>query len=196
MLGHFPAPYPDELFYSMCARFSDRMRYPSRSSVTNDLFGDRVTVTVGLQAHLARFVARLPPGHPLEAERLIDGHSLLPLCAPFLPQGRLGTLRQQMKRGSAYGISPRAGLWGITNVPAPLWFRFCPLCVEDDRECYGETYWHRIHQVPGVDICSIHAVWLENSIEQSVHAPEDGLHARHDGVSAHAVRCHVSVAPT
>lgn len=29
---------------------------------------------------------------------------------------------------------------------------------------YGETYWHRIHQVPGVNVCPKHKTLLEDSI--------------------------------
>ena len=32
-----------------------------------------------------------------------------------------------------------------------------------DREKYGETYWHRKHQLPGVEICLEHRCRLENS---------------------------------
>lgn len=32
-----------------------------------------------------------------------------------------------------------------------------------DREQYGETYWHRIHQLQGVNICPIHKCYLINS---------------------------------
>jgi hypothetical protein len=30
MIAHFPKPYPDELLYSVLARFQDRLGYPSR----------------------------------------------------------------------------------------------------------------------------------------------------------------------
>lgn len=45
----------------------------------------------------------------------------------------------------------------------PLHFRVCPFCVRVDREQFGEPYWHRIHQVPGVLACPHHSVYLENS---------------------------------
>jgi DNA-binding Lrp family transcriptional regulator len=37
------------------------------------------------------------------------------------------------------------------------------LCVESDRKNFDETYWHRLHQVPGVEICPIHKVCIEDS---------------------------------
>ena len=38
MLGYFPVPYPDELFYSVCARLSDHLGNPDWSHVALDLF--------------------------------------------------------------------------------------------------------------------------------------------------------------
>ena len=41
--------------------------------------------------------------------------------------------------------------------------RYCPLCVKEDRRAYGETYWHRIHQVQGMQICGRHGCYLAES---------------------------------
>lgn len=40
---------------------------------------------------------------------------------------------------------------------------YCPECVKADRKEYGETYWHMIPQLPGVYVCPVHAVPLEES---------------------------------
>jgi len=34
--------------------------------------------------------------------------------------------------------------------------RYCDRCVEYDTKTYGEPYWHRVHQLPGVFFCPIH----------------------------------------
>ncbi|PHJ61152.1 hypothetical protein VF02_20420 [Nostoc linckia z1] len=38
MLCAFPDPYPGELVYSICARFQERVQYPSLRSTVEDLF--------------------------------------------------------------------------------------------------------------------------------------------------------------
>jgi len=38
--------------------------------------------------------------------------------------------------------------------------RVCPLCVKEDRERYGETYWHLSHQLQGIDVCHKHGCYL------------------------------------
>jgi hypothetical protein len=61
------------------------------------------------------------------------------------------------------GVHQRAGIGGDSNILPPNWLRYCPLCVKEERANLGECYWHRLHQVPGVEICSKHMVFLENS---------------------------------
>lgn len=44
------------------------------------------------------------------------------------------------------------------------YLRFCPLCVNEDRETYGETYWHRKHQIRNMGICTKHRCRLMESV--------------------------------
>jgi len=39
MIGFFPDPFTGELLYSVCARYSDCMRYPSKTAVAVELQG-------------------------------------------------------------------------------------------------------------------------------------------------------------
>lgn len=41
-----------------------------------------------------------------------------------------------------------------------LSLKYCPECANEDMKCHGVSYWHRIHQVPGVEACPSHKVWL------------------------------------
>jgi len=41
-----------------------------------------------------------------------------------------------------------------------LSLKYCPVCTKEDIRCHGVSYWHRIHQVPGVEACPSHKVWL------------------------------------
>ena len=43
-----------------------------------------------------------------------------------------------------------------------LSLKFCPVCANEDMKNFGVTYWHRIHQVPGVEACPEHKVWLKH----------------------------------
>ena len=163
MLGFFPDPYPDELFYSLCARFSERMSYTTLRQVVEELFGDgQVIAAVAFPSHLDQLVARLPPGSGYSATSLIADHTLLPFFGPFLPPTRLMRLRADMRGKRGPSLHMRSGVMAST-VPLPSALRYCPCCVEEDRTRFGETYWHRLFQLPGVQICPVHQVWLEES---------------------------------
>ena len=45
MLEYFPDPYPDELLYSVWARFSDQVRYPNHREIMQELFGSKSFLT-------------------------------------------------------------------------------------------------------------------------------------------------------
>ncbi|MFL5628670.1 MAG: TnsD family transposase [Ktedonobacteraceae bacterium] len=184
MIGCWPDPWPGELFYSICARFSERVRYPSRRSIITELFGtENAIACVGLPSHLSYFIAQLPPSSNLDAERIIDEHTLLPFFAPFLPPERHIRLRQDMCSSNGPAIHMLAGLMA-SHVPLPQWLRFCPRCVEEDRRRFGECYWHRIHQVPGVEICPLHKVWVRNSV-----VPAYNVKTRYAFISAESAIC-------
>jgi Tn7-like transposition protein D/TniQ len=163
MIGNWPDPHPDELFYSICARFSERVRYPSRRSVVAELFGTGNAIAcVSLPSHLGYFISQLLPYGNYNVNRIIDQHTLLPSYAPFLPPERHNRLCQDMCCNNGPALHMRAGLMA-SRVPLPQWLRFCPQCVQEDRRKFGECYWHRIHQIPGVEICPLHKVWVRNS---------------------------------
>src|SRR3546814_18116907 len=41
--------------------------------------------------------------------------------------------------------------------------RYCQACVADDRLAFGDAYWHREHQLPGVIVCNSHGCQLTDS---------------------------------
>jgi len=168
VIGFFPDPLPDELLYSACARYHVRAGYRSRERTGHDLFGEtRAIVAVDLPCHLDTLIAVLPPGHRYTAERLIEDHTLLPLYRPFVPSERVSLLYNDIRGRGGGSIHTRLGI--LTSGTKAKVFRYCPICVEDDRERFGEAYWHRLHQAPGVEVCPAHKVFLEDSL----------LHTRH-----------------
>lgn len=41
--------------------------------------------------------------------------------------------------------------------------RYCPQCFDEDIATYGEPYWHRLHQIPGIAVCPRHGCWLADT---------------------------------
>ena len=163
MIAFFPDPYPDELLYSICARYSDRMQYGNKEYTNQELFGSRgITTSVDLPSHLSYLLSVLPSGHCYTVDRLIDAHTLLPFYSPFLPFERVNRIREDMQTGNSSALHKCSGITP-SSVRSPNWFRFCPLCTEEDEKQFGERYWHRLHQITGVEVCPIHNIFLENS---------------------------------
>lgn len=208
MICVFPDPYPDELLYSVCARYNDLMQYPNSTTATRDFFGGgTISAVVDLPNKIEHLVSELPPGHLYTVDYFIDNHTLFPFYAPFLLRERAQLVRDGMRRVGENHVKEEIGLTA-SSVPQPLWLRFCPKCVEADRRRFGETYWHRVHQIPGVEVCSQHAVFLELSdapfhnsrnpgeaisAENTLHNPpvrplssSDGLHNIYLGVARNA----------
>lgn len=163
MLEYFPDPYPGELLYSVWARFGDQVQYPDRGDIHRELFGSKSEhALVDWSCSLGYLVGQLPAGHRYTVDTLINGHTLFPVYAPFLPPERRDRLFHQMITGNGTALSARIGML-TSHIPPRKWLRFCPACVKSDRERFGETYWHRLQQVPGVEVCTIHTTFLEDS---------------------------------
>ncbi len=171
MIEHFPDPYPDELLYSVWARYSDQVRYPTRQDVLKELFGRITRPIVDLPCHLGYLISNLPTGHSYTLDRLIDCHTLFPFYSPFLPLERSKSIRAQMISSDGTAIHRRKGTTSNFSLSR---LRYCPICAMEERKRLGECYWHRLHQVAGVVICPIHMVYLENS-EVRVPSPSNAF---------------------
>ncbi|MBD2498895.1 TnsD family Tn7-like transposition protein [Nostoc sp. FACHB-280] len=101
MIGWFPDPYPDELFYSVCARYFERMSYSNEIYVTQELFGKKLTsLNVYLANNLDYLIKHLPSGHCYKADYLIDNHTLLPFCSPFYAPYIIKKIRKEITQNT------------------------------------------------------------------------------------------------
>lgn len=162
-LGHFPTPHQDELLYSLCARFSARVRYSNAKSVHKELFGTWDAIaSIDLPNNLAHLSAALPVGSSLTPERLINRHTLLPFFSAFLPPERVVQLEADIRGDGGQAGYMRSGIMA-SRIPTPGYLKYCPVCIKEDACRFEGAYWHRAHQVPGVEVCPIHGVFLEDS---------------------------------
>lgn len=161
MICVFPDPYPDELLYSACARYSALMRYPNKARAIVDFFGIGASAIVDLPGRINHLIRALPPNHLYTADELIDKHTLFPFYSPFLPRERARLIREAMRSDDCARVATQ--LRKTISGSKTIYLRFCPECVKEDRTDYGETYWHRLHQLHGVDVCTRHNVFLEDS---------------------------------
>ena len=104
-----------------------------------------------------KIASRLPYSSGLTPKRLIEDTTLFPYFAPFLTEKRKTAFFAYMG-GSSDNTNENFFLLGLGRLRQPknLLLRFCKSCVNDDYASLGETYWHRLHQLPGVLICHKH----------------------------------------
>jgi len=87
MVPYFPATYPDELLYSVLARYHRHTCSTSPKQTLEDLYGIRsVIATADLPGHLLALSRHLPPERGLTAERLAVDFTLYPYYTAFQPQ--------------------------------------------------------------------------------------------------------------
>lgn len=158
MHGHFPIPHPDELLYGICARLSERANVPSKKGFCESLFGAGSIAVVDLPSRLEFLADQLPPGRP-NAETLLRNHTLLPLYLPFLPKERAEKCKQAALGDGGKSLPFLTGIMA-SKIEQPTNLRLCPLCADEDKNAFGEPYWHRSHQIAGVTTCYRHGIRL------------------------------------
>lgn len=90
----------------------------------------------------------------------INECTLLPIYVPFLPEERRDLIISDMKYEKGTRISSLLGIQAghILEIKS---LKYCPLCALDDYKEYKATYFHRLHQVEGIKICSKHECLLK-----------------------------------
>jgi len=180
VLAHFPLLYDEEILYSGLARYRIRNGSIGIKQVNQELFGStNVTATVDLPSHIDALVENLPYGSTLTADKIIHKHTLYTLYKPFLPAKQAEAVFYLMRGSQGGGIHYKAGITA-SSVPTPRYLRFCPLCLIEQRKIFGEGFWHRLHQVPGLLVCPKHMLPLSNSSilvpglnKHQYHAPDE-----------------------
>lgn len=161
MIAYFPEIYPDELIYSVLARYFVRTGYLAYTFCAEDIFQDkRVRPDIEFLNVMKPEALELLCGDMPVAE-LVEKHTMFPYYARFLPFGR---------RNKAFGAlcSMSGDYNNLLAIPkqkngVQRYLRYCPMCADMDRTLYGESYWHRSHQMAGVRVCPIHGCELFNS---------------------------------
>lgn len=160
MIAYFPTLYPDELIYSLFARYFVKSGYMGYASAAEDLFANKTThPDIEFINKLSDEVfTHLQMKIPIA--ELIEKHTMFPYYGRFLPRER----RQQALSMLIQMDEKYHNLIYVTKSKSiTRYLRYCPACAADERRAYGETYWHRSHQLFGVNICPVHGCELMNS---------------------------------
>lgn len=162
MMTFFPTPYPDEILYSVFARYHEKSPNFNGSETARDLFNvKRIVCSLEFPTLLANLVRNMPLNSPFDVDRLILEHTLFPYYTVFLSLENRGIIRRYMLHGDVEIYNKITGI--INPLAENKFLRFCPKCNKKDMERYGELYWHRVHQIRGIYICPHHKIPIYNS---------------------------------
>ena len=160
MISFMPEIYADELVYSWFCRYYIHSGALCHRAALLELFEKKSCTPnkefIGyLNADARRTIAEIIP-----INRLVLDHTMFPQYARFIPLDKKITALRQLGEGST---DPHHLMTILIRNQSSEWLRYCPLCASEDREKYGEAYWHRIHQIRNINVCPKHHCTLVNS---------------------------------
>lgn len=160
MINYLPELYEDELVYSWFCRYYIHSGCLTNQMALSDLLQKRC------QNPSKEFIGHLNKNAVEKIEevilmdKLVIEHTMYPQYARFLP------LEEKKKALFHLGhvfCDPNHLFSVLPRTEKDMNFKYCTICVQEDREKYGETYWHRKHQIRNMQTCYKHGCMLVSS---------------------------------
>ena len=160
----FPTPYPDEMFYSVLCRYHQRSGAPPCTRMSRSMWGKRVSVNILLAQSLGQIAQFIPTQTGLTAHYFAVNNTVYPFLKPLMTEER-GQQLLRLLESSQQEIQQAYLSSGLAKSGSPKWqfLRCCEKCWQEDIHKYGEVYWHRLHQLPGILMCPIHSIPTRNT---------------------------------
>ena len=156
---HICLPYEDELLYSVLARTKVKNGYIAYTYAAEDFFLSPKTRPD------IEFVNAYSNGLLEELEKIkpfsewIKENTMFYYYSHFIPEDRkTRAFESLMQRNGEHGKNMCMPAKGNRR-----FLRICPICYRNEMQTYGEAYWHRSHQMMGIDVCTIHNCRLMES---------------------------------
>lgn len=153
-LSFFPSMYPDEDFRSIIYRYHILSGNTDFAVTNREIFGKGSYRNTIFPRNLNSLLKQFP-NNALSAEVILLNHTFYYWVKPFIPEERLPKVLDEIMNNK--GNSNLGSLLGsgeerfISENP-----RYCPTCMRNDENKYGEVYLHRIHQLAFLSCCPFH----------------------------------------
>lgn len=159
MITYVPEIYSDELLYSQLARCYVKAGYGAYTYMAEEFFQDK-KVRPDIE-----FINTFTPAalqivtRQTSMKEIIMKHTMFPYYGQFISKERRNKAFQALVKmqGNYNNLLPKV------KSCQDRFLRYCPVCVSEDRNKFGETYWHRKHQIIGIHVCPVHRCYLKNS---------------------------------
>ncbi|WP_040726969.1 TnsD family Tn7-like transposition protein [Thiomicrorhabdus sp. Kp2] len=150
----FPKQLTDETLYSRLIRHQAILGLNEKEYLKQFFNNPRLSIhpfiTVGLTE-----IANISGDEPYELFRY---QTLGSLFMYFKPDSGLKIYQSLLKNDGALAF--RHSCLSNFRETKKVTINFCPACAYEDAHNFGVTYWHRIHQLPGMECCPAHRVRL------------------------------------
>ncbi len=160
MIAYLPEIYEDELVYSWLCRYYVHSGALTHKMALSEIFCKRSDnpskeFLGNINLEMKQKTAEIYP-----IKTLILNHTMFPQYARFIPLAQRKKALYHLEFDNIdvhhlFSVLPRSD--------TDRYLKYCPLCVDEDRQKYGETYWHRKHNIRGVTTCYKHGCLLEHS---------------------------------
>lgn len=160
MIAYLPEIYEDELVYSWLCRYYVHSGALTHKMALSDIFCKRSDnpskeFLGNINPEMMQKIAEIYP-----IKTLILEHTMFPQYARFVPLAQRKKALHHLEFDNIdvhhlFSVLPRSD--------TDRFMKYCPMCAEEDRQKYGETYWHRKHNIRGVTTCYKHGCLLEHS---------------------------------
>lgn len=161
MITYLPMSYPDETIYSLLSRAYEKGGYLSISQAKEEFFEQPkekfdFLFTNKLVSELANLFTKT-----CSWENFLEEHTLLNYYGRYLTKDKRekaykALLSMEGNYNNLFSLTPN-------RREEEEFLRYCPLCAEEQRNIYGETYWNRIFQISEITVCPKHGCKLLNS---------------------------------
>ncbi|MGR3969679.1 TnsD family Tn7-like transposition protein [Shewanella sp. 1180_01] len=149
-----PLAFPNEILFSRLVRHFTLTGMTIENYLSTVFDNHKVTIHPYLTAGLSQLSK-----FSLESSvELMSDQTLAPLFIHFLPSYQSTISTGLVSSNAAYAI--RACQLTSVKEKESLSIKFCPQCAIENIQEFGTSYWHRSHQIPGIESCYKHQVWL------------------------------------
>lgn len=161
-IGYFPKLYPDELLGSAVARYRVHTMASFDAHVNKELYGKaRFHTSITLPRGLQDLHNIIEPFIGLSLEELVFQATLYPYHTAFANKDtKVRILRKMLQQRQ--GLRGRHSIGG--REPPVIRMKVCQRCINEDVARFGESYWHRTHQLDCVHFCEKHVTPLLEAV--------------------------------
>lgn len=145
-----PNVLPDELLFSRLIRYCCLYAVPIPEFL-NSVYGDnRASINPILTAGLSSLTSVFGESQ----DNLLREQTLAPLFMHYYPHYKEKLTEAMISTDNYTAI--RLSQLSCVREHEELTLKMCPMCVQEDIRQFGVAYWHRSHQIPGIESCHDH----------------------------------------